>query len=72
MAALLRRWTLQLHELLTGRHVLRCLETLNRTQWLPKDELLALQRRKLHNVVAYAYQHVPYYKGLFDQVGFHA
>lgn len=59
------------HELLTGRHVLARLYELNRTQWLPYNELMALQRRKLQRVVEYAYQYVPYYKDLFDQVGFH-
>jgi phenylacetate-CoA ligase len=62
---------LRLHEKLTGRRVLSCLEELNRTQWLSRDELLALQRAKLQRVVEYAYRFVPYYRRTFDAIGFH-
>lgn len=68
---LARLGVLKGHELITGRHVLARLQELNRTQWLPCDELMALQRRKLQRVVSYAYQYVPYYRRVFDQVGFH-
>jgi phenylacetate-CoA ligase len=46
------------------------LEELNRTQWLDREELLALQRQKLRRVVEYAYRYVPYYQRVFEQVGF--
>jgi len=68
---LARLGVLQAHELFTGRHVLDRLQELNRTQWLPYDELMALQRRKLQRVISYAYQYVPYYRRLFDEAGFH-
>jgi phenylacetate-CoA ligase len=71
MSNLARLTTLKAHELLTGRHVLARLEELNRTQWMPYDELMTLQRRKLQRVISYAYQYVPYYRRLFDKVGFH-
>jgi phenylacetate-CoA ligase len=32
---------------------------------------LSLQRNKLHRLLEYAYQNVPYYRRLFDDVGFH-
>jgi len=67
----MRRTALQLHEKITGRKVLARLEELNRTQWLSRDELLALQREKLQRLVEYAYQYVPYYHRIFDQAGFH-
>lgn len=59
------------HERLTGRRILACLEELNRSQWLSRDELLALQEAKLQRLVEYAYQYVPYYRRTFDEVGFY-
>ncbi len=61
---------LKLHEKMTGRKILVRLEELNRTQWLSRDELLSVQRKKLHKLVDYAYQYVPYYHDLFKKIGF--
>lgn len=66
-----RHGVLYLHTIATGRHILACLNTLNRTQWLDHDELMDLQRNKLQQLLDYAYQNVPYYRHTFDQVGFH-
>lgn len=70
MSVFLRRAMLQLYQLATGRRILERLDELNRTQWLSRDELLSLQRNKLHRLLEYAYCAVPYYHRLFDQVGF--
>jgi phenylacetate-CoA ligase len=70
MSLSLRRGLLRLHEFSTGRHILERLDELNRTQWLGRDELMALQRAKLLHLVEYAYQYVPYYRHTFDKVGF--
>jgi phenylacetate-CoA ligase len=43
--------------------------SLQRTQWLDRDRLRALQERKLRRLVAHAYQSVPYYRQLFERVG---
>lgn len=69
MAAWPHWLVLRAHGLVTGRHVLKRLEELNRTQWLDEPALLALQQAKRQRVVEYAYQYVPYYRRLFDQVG---
>lgn len=71
MSQFLRKTALKLHEFATGRRVLARLEELNRTQWLDREALLALQHQKLQRVVEYAYQYIPYYRRLFDQIGFH-
>ena len=71
MNSSLSRAALRLHEKLTGRRILERLEELNRTQWMSRDELLALQRDKLQRLVEYAYQYVPYYRRTFDGAGFH-
>jgi phenylacetate-CoA ligase len=58
------------YQIVSGRRFLTRLDELNRTQRLSREALLALQRRKLHRVLTYAYQNVPYYRRVFDQVGF--
>lgn len=70
MNAFPRRQVIQFYQKVSGRCILERLDELNRTQWLSKDELLSLQRRKLQRLLEHAYQHVPYYQCLFDRVGF--
>ncbi|MCP4538168.1 MAG: phenylacetate--CoA ligase family protein [Chloroflexi bacterium] len=70
MNAFIRRQVMKTYQLATGRRVLDCLNELNHTQWLKRDELLSLQRDKLYKLLTYAYHHVPYYRRTFDQVGF--
>jgi len=69
-SAFIRRQLMRAYQLVTGRRVLARLDELNHTQWLSRDELLGLQRDKLHHLLAYAYRHVPYYRCTFDRVGF--
>lgn len=38
-----------------------------RRQWMPADQLVALQGRLLHRLVDHAYRTVPYYRTLFDK-----
>lgn len=70
MISLARRQAINLYEIATGRRFLSRLAELNRTQWLSREKLLALQRDKLHRLLKYAYTFVPYYRRLFDKVGF--
>jgi len=70
MGLFLRQQAILLYQKATGRHILECLDELNRTQWLSRDELLNLQRSKLYRLLEYAYEQVPYYHWLFDRVGF--
>jgi phenylacetate-CoA ligase len=70
MNAFIRRQVMKIYQLVTGRRILDRFDELNRTQWLGRDELLALQRDKLHKLLIYAYHYVPYYRRIFDQVGF--
>lgn len=70
MPAFIRRGILRLHQVATGRRILERLDELNRTQWLGRDELLALRQNKLQQLVSYAYRYAPYYRRLLDQVGF--
>jgi phenylacetate-CoA ligase len=68
--SILRRQAIQLYDKVNGRRLLACLDELNRTQWLSRHELLDLQRRKLHQLLQYACEHVPYYGRLFDSISF--
>ena len=61
---------LHLYQRATGRHILESWRELRRTQWLSREELLKLQRDKLQRLLQYAYAYVPYYRQLFDNVGF--
>ena len=70
MNPLPRRPIVQVYQIVSGRHFLTRLDELNRAQWYSKEALLALQQTKLHRLLTYAYQYVPYYRRLFDQVGF--
>jgi phenylacetate-CoA ligase len=55
---------------MTGRGVMAAFDELRRTQWLSRDELQTLQRRKLRALVEYANQYVPYYRRFFKEAGF--
>jgi phenylacetate-CoA ligase len=70
MSQLPRRPLIQLYQAVSGRRFLARLDELNRTQWFSREGLLALQQKKLHDLLTYAYHHVPYYRRLFDQAGF--
>jgi phenylacetate-CoA ligase len=65
------RTILKAYQALTGRRILQRFDELERSQWLPREELLALQRAKLQTVVEYAYHKVPYYRESFKEAGFH-
>ncbi len=52
-----------------GRKTRRYLQELQRTQWLPRAELEAWQLTRLQQLVAYAYEHVPYYRDLYQHEG---
>ncbi len=70
MNSFFSRILLKMHDRFTGRRIFERLEELNRTQWLSRDDILALQRVKLQHLLEYAYQFVPYYRRLFDEVTF--
>jgi phenylacetate-coenzyme A ligase PaaK-like adenylate-forming protein len=51
---------------------LQILHELERTQWLPRERLLALQRERLERIVRYAGSASPYYQRLFREQRFDA
>jgi phenylacetate-CoA ligase len=42
---------------------------INSAQWLDRDRIREIQNNKIRNLVQVAYNHVPYYKNLFDDAG---
>ena len=44
---------------------------LDREETMSRDELEALQLKRLQDTVAYAYERVPLYKRKFDEAGVH-
>jgi phenylacetate-CoA ligase len=51
------------------RSTLALLAQLQRSQWQPREELLAIQRRELGALLRHAYAHIPFYRRRFEQAG---
>lgn len=64
-----KRLTFPLHEWARGRKTMEYLRELEQNQWLPWEELRALQWRKLKSLLRHAYESVPYYEKLFRSMG---
>ncbi|GHF99339.1 phenylacetate--CoA ligase family protein [Thalassotalea marina] len=58
-----------LHEKLKKHDTVAIKKSLEQSQWLSKDELLARQQQRLQSFIANAVKHVPYYQGVFSSLG---
>ena len=67
--AIQRHLVLPAIELLRGEPISQSLRELERTQWLGREELDALQWRKLQALIGHAYAAVPFYRRRFDEAG---
>lgn len=56
-------------DLSRGSKVRKCVMELEKTQWLPKKQILGIQNERLRRIIRYAYEHVPYYRGVFNERG---
>lgn len=52
-----------------GFLVMKILNWLNTTQWLPQDGILALQTEKFRNLIKHVYDSVPYYSEIMKKIG---
>ena len=52
-----------------GTNTMKCLGELEKTQWWPRDRILALQDEMLRRLVRHSYDNVPYYSKVFEQRG---
>jgi len=66
---LYRHALLPAYERLRGRTMLRHLRELERTQWLPREEIEQRQWGGVQAMLRYAYREVPFYRHAFDEVG---
>lgn len=55
---------------LSRQEQLQYLAELDKLQWMSREEILQRQQVHLQEMLTYAYDYVPYYRDLFDQVGF--
>ncbi len=60
-------YTMPLHGWLIGRNIYRYFHDLNRSQWLSRDNMIELQNLKLQQMISHCYNHVTYYRELFDR-----
>ncbi|UCF06439.1 MAG: phenylacetate--CoA ligase family protein [bacterium] len=51
------------------RNIYNYYRSISGAPWLPIDELLAMQRRKLNEMLVNCYENVPFYRDLFDKRG---
>ncbi len=56
-------------DLIRGTHTISCLRALEESQWWPLDRIQRLQAERLRRLIAHAYEHVPYYRGILQQQG---
>jgi len=56
-------------EVVRGRSTHRHLRSLSRNPFLSTEELESMRKEKLKRMVRYAYEHVPFYRKLFDEKG---
>ena len=54
---------------LKGIKPLQYVEELEKTQWLPAQEMRVLQWKKVKAILEHAYSHVPYYRRQFTEAG---
>jgi phenylacetate-CoA ligase len=55
---------------LRGERVFEALKRLEQSQWESAEAIKHRQWQRLRELVRHAYDHVPYYRSLYDQVGF--
>ena len=59
-----------IHERLKKHITLHARQELEKTQWLSTKEIESLQLQRLQRLLLHAYQHVSYYRNLFDSINF--
>lgn len=64
---ILKNILLPMADLVRGTEVVKNYEWLQETQWWTSRNLEELQNEKLRNLIAYAYENVPYYEQIFRE-----
>jgi len=66
---LFEKTILTVHPLLSGRNILPHLRRAQENEWLSSQDLVALQTRRLRQLLLHASQNVPFYRQRFLQTG---
>ncbi len=53
------------------KEIRRCMEELEKTEWLTRYELEEIQLEKIQRLVSYAYENVPFYRQRYQREGIH-
>ena len=69
MRKLFEKTILPVHHLLSGRNILPHLRNAQKNEWLSSQDLVALQTRRLRQLLLHAYQNSPFYRQRFLQTG---
>ena len=67
--AFMRNLTLPVYDLMRGTSRFQFGRVLDKTQWLPREDIERLQNRNLRFLIRHAYDTVPYYNRLFRKIG---
>jgi len=62
-------FVLHLQDLVRGTRIVETKKFLNKSDFWSREQLEAYQLQKLQKLVSFSYQHVPYYRKLFDNIG---
>lgn len=63
-------WTMPIHKWIIGKDSRKMYYWLKKTEFADRRDLQELQLRRLKRLLQHAYLNVPYYKNIFDSVGF--
>jgi len=66
---LVNNFVLPVYDVVRGTSRFKLRHTLEKTQWLPSEELKLLQNRNLRAILKHAYETVPYYRRKFKESG---
>ena len=69
MLPIIARTMFRIQERLLGRRSFAILKELRQCEGWPRDRLEALRLRRLREVIAAAYEHTPYWRGVMDSQG---
>lgn len=62
-------FVLRLQDLVRGTRIVKTKKELEKSDFWSREQLDAYQLKKLQKLISFSYQHVPYYRQLFDNIG---
>ena len=68
-SAIIQNWLVPIYDLVRMTSRFKCGRILDKTQYLPREEINRLQMKSLHALITHAYRTVPYYHRVFKETG---